>query len=244
MSRVLIALGCGLLALSACKKDEEPPPATTDSLPTTVPPRNVIVEVGTPMWQVSEIVVFTGPAGDGTQTCLLDGNHVWDGTVWSPGTAHEPPYDTEIRDALSGCGLTEKDTFDAADLQDPNGIWLALIVEAKAGNAPGSSKDFPLGDVIYDDRFPMVVDADVRRDSLIVDSDNDFIYPKPGTWGDVVTGMSHVPLVFRTTHERMPAGASPGGSYAWHVLLRDDTSVVQESGWDLEIPYTVLPVPE
>ena len=98
-----------------------------------------------------------------------------------------------------------------------------------------------MGSVINFDRFPIVVDADVRKEGKIVDLDNDFSYPGPDTWGLVVTGLSHVPLLFKTTSERMPAGAAPEGNFEWDVALRDATSIVSESGYDLVVPFTVVP---
>ncbi len=231
------------LAAVGCHK--EPSGGTGGPTPTgptgTTPPAPQVVAVGAPMWQVADLVLFTGPAGATTEQCLLDGPHAWDGSVWSPGEPHDPPYGAEIRDGLQGCGLAEGKAFQASDIQDGRAVWLGLILEPKPGNAPGSSPDFPLGDVIYFDRFPLVVDADVRRDDLIVDADNDFIYPGPDTWGFVVTGLSHVPLLFHTTHERMPAGASPDGDYLWQVTLRDATSVVEDAGYDISVPYAVAP---
>lgn len=237
------------LAVVGCKKDD--PEDTSPTTTTTTPPEPVvqITPLGTPKWEVGSVVLFTGPAGDGTQTCLLSGNHTFDDDlgVWAPAAEHEPPYETEIADKLADCGLTlvadmgsTGEVFLAsADMESPSGVWLGLMIVPQAGNAPGSSPDFGLGDVIYDDRFPMVVDADVRRGEPIVDSDNDFIFPKPGDWGYVVTGHSHVPMLFRTSLERMPAGASSPGSYTWNVSVRDATDINTDAGVEIVVPYTV-----
>ena len=238
MSRWNIVLCC-LIATSACKKDEEPPPPMETATTTTPPPGNSVIAVGSPMWSVPDIALFTGPSGNGPADCLLDGPHAFDLIVWSPGDAHDPPYNTEISGKLTECGLTAKQEFAPADMEGSNSIWLGLVIVPVAGNAPGSSPDFPLGDVVYNDRYPFVIDADVRRNDLIVDSDHDFNFPEAGTWGHVVTGLSHMPMVFSTNLDRMPAGATSPGDYHWQVRIRDATSIVAESGYDLIIPYTV-----
>lgn len=232
-----------LAAAVACGKGEDSTPTVPATGTATPPPATSIVQLGTPMWSVTDVALFSGPDDMATASCLLDGPHLWDGSVWSPGEAHPPPYGDELSGKLAGCGLEADDAFEAAQMQGGNAIYLGLILEAAEGNAPGSSPDFPLGDVIYFDRFPFVIDADVRRDDLLVDTDNDSTYPDPDAWGFVVTGLSHLPALFRTTHERMPLGASPQGSYEWRVALRDATSIQGDQGYDLVVPYTVSPPP-
>lgn len=237
----LLALVALALSASGCKKDEDPLPSGDTGAPTTTTPVPApsVIALGSPMYSVTDIALFTGPAGDGTALCVMDPNHEFDLIVWSPGEAHPAPYSNEITGRLAGCGLTAKTTFAPADMEGPNGIWLGLIIEAAAGNAPGSSPDFPIGDVIYNDRFPFVVDTDVRWNDILADPDHDFNYPAPDTWGHVVTGLSHFPLLYQTSLDQMPAGASSPGEYAWHVKIRDATSVVAESGFDIVVPYVV-----
>lgn len=237
MMRRVFPVMIGMLLLHGCKKEEEPPPPVDTG--TTSPPATVVTPVGTPQWIVSDLVLFAGPEDVSTATCLLEGPHVWDGTVWSPGEAHEG-YSTELTSGLARCGLVEKETFASSDLQNGSAIWLGLILEPGPGGAPGSSPDFPMGTVINFDRFPIVVDADVRKNGLIVDLDNDLSFPGPDTWGFVVTGLSHVPLLFWTTEARMPLGAAPEGEFEWDVSLRDATSINQETGYELTVPYQVV----
>lgn len=233
-----------LVALVACGKDDDSAVTVPATGTTTPAPSTSIVPLGTPMWTVSDVALFTAPIAFETEQCLLEGPHVFDGTLWSPGEAHPPPYGDEISGALTRCGATAKKEFEAADMQGGSAIWLGLVVEAAEGNAPGSSPDFPLGDVIYFDRFPIVADGDVRRADLLVDTANDVIYPGAETWGFVVTGLSHLPLLLRTSLERMPAGASPQGDYEWRVALRDATSIQGDQGYDVVVPYTVAPAAE
>ena len=59
MHRLLIL--CGLLAaVSACKKEEEPP-APTDTAPVTVPDPTQVIPLGSPAWVVSDSALFSGP---------------------------------------------------------------------------------------------------------------------------------------------------------------------------------------
>lgn len=236
MSRWIVVFA---VALAGCKKEDPPPPPEPTDTGTPPPPPTSVTPVGTPMWEISDFALATGPSGEGPMTCLLNGPHAWDGTRWIPGDAHDPPYATELRDKMSTCGLSEREDFVASEMEAPNGVWLLMMVTPKTGNAPGSSPDFGLGDVVYEDRFPMVVDADVRRGEILVDIDHDFVFPTTTDLGYVVTGHSHVPMVFRTGLDRMPAGATSPGEYLWQVSIRDATSIVSESGYDFELAYTV-----
>jgi hypothetical protein len=227
-----------LLACGGKVEDSAPPP-DTGTIPAIFPEWTTL---GDPMWEVSSMVLFQGPTSLDTATCLYEGNHRIDGGNWLPGEAHEGPYANELTGAMDRCGFVAvgDSVFTAAEYTDGNGVWLAMMLEPKSGNVQGSSPDFGIGDIIFDDRFPLIYDVDVRRNEIIVDLDHDGSYPSTYDLGYFVNGHSHMPLVMGTSLEAMPAGATPPGDYTWNVVLRDATSANQgDQGYDIVIPYEV-----
>ena len=231
-----------LSLLWACgpKDEDSAPPPDTGTIPAFAPEW---VTHGDPIWEVSSLVVFQAPMGVDTATCLFDGAHRIQGGNWLPGNAHEGPYVNELADGMDRCGYmgVTDSVFTAAEYSNGHGVWIAMVIEPKAGNIQGSSPDFSIGDIIYDDRFPLIYDVDVRRDEIIVDREHDGAYPSTYELGYFVNGHSHVPMVFGSNLELMPAGATAPGEYTWNIIVRDATSANQgDQGYDIVIPYEVV----
>jgi len=193
-------------------------------------------QVGSPAWGIVGAELFVAPMNAETAKCVLEPNHRYDLGVWLPSSIHAEPFDDEFGDAIDGCGFEFKSTISSEDFTSPSGIFLALIVE---GSGSGSTPDYESGGYIPADKFPMVIDGDVRRDLVIVDGDQDRTYPDPISLGYNVDGHSHVPLLFQMNLERMPAGATPPGDYTFRLSIRDASAAVSEAGWDIEVPFTV-----
>ena len=198
-----------------------------------------VTELGDPMWTVQDVTVFAAPAEVASGECVLGTDHHFSMDVFGPGLPHLPPYGSEVSDGAERCGFRIDDTFAAEEYSGGLGVWLGVVLVPKPGNVSGSSPDFDDGDVIYNDRFPVTFDVDVRWNEVIADSDHDSFMPPPSDFGFVVNGHSHAVLLFRTFLERMPAGAIPEGDYTWNMQLRDATSIVEESGYNVVAPYRV-----
>ncbi len=235
---MILALAC-LVACGGDDTDTNDTEETTTDTSETVDPDDLVVnktQFGVPTWSVVGAELFVAPMTADTAKCLLEPKHRFDGLVWLPNTAHPEPFTGEFADAVDSCGFEAKNAFSEEEFSAPNGVFLGLLA---VGSAAGSTPDYDEGTFIPSEKFPMVVDGDVRRDLVIVDSDQDRSYPDPIGLGYNVDGHSHVPLLFQMNLERMPAGATPPGNYTFRLAIRDATSQVDPTGWDIEVPFTV-----
>ncbi|NCG22197.1 MAG: hypothetical protein GWP91_24540 [Rhodobacterales bacterium] len=239
-----IALILVPLLLACGGKDDTditvPGPTTIPS--STTPTGTTVVSeiVGTPSWSVRGMTVFSGPLDASTTDCVVGDNHFIQLGVYGPGDAHAGPYDTEVENGVSACGYAIGNQFLPEDFSNGNGIWLGVVLVPNPGAVAGNSPDFDSGDVIQWDRFPMLIDGDLRRGPFtIADGDLDVTFPGPDDFGFTVNGHSHVVLFFGTAVERFPAGATPPGEYAFHLALRDATSDVSDAGWNVMVPFVV-----
>ena len=221
--------------------DTTVPVQTTTTSSTTTTGSMVVSEiVGTPSWSVRGMTVFSGPLDASTSDCVVGDNHAMSLGVYGPGDAHAGPYDNEVSTGATGCGFTTGTQFLSEDFSNGSGIWLGVVLVPNGGGVAGNSPDFDSGDVIQWDRFPMLVDGDLRRGPFtIADGDLDLTFPGPDDFGFAVNGHSHVVLFFGSAVERLPAGATPPGEYEFHVALRDATSDVADAGWNVVVPFVV-----
>jgi hypothetical protein len=193
-------------------------------------------QFGNPTWGLAGFQMFVAPMDATTGDCLIGSNHTYDGSVWLPNVPHAEPFDDEIADAADDCGFAVTSVITSEQFTGPSGVILGLVL---VGLETGSTPDYESGSTIPGDKFPMVVDGDVRRDLLIVDSDQDRSYPDPMSLGYLVDGHSHVPLLFQMNMDRMPAGASAPGDYSFRLVIRDASSQVDPTGYDVEVPFRV-----
>ena len=193
-------------------------------------------QFGNPTWELAGFQMFVAPMDATTGDCLVGANHTYDGSVWLPNVPHAEPFDDEIADAVDDCGFDATSVITSEQFTGPSGVFLGLVL---VGLESGSTPDYEAGSVIPGDKFPMVVDGDVRRDLLIVDSDQDRSYPDPMSLGYLVDGHSHVPLLFQMNMDRMPAGSTPPGDYSFRLVIRDASSQVDPTGYDVEVPFRV-----
>lgn len=231
-----------LLFLMACGGNtvDSAPPRDTGTIPRLKPE---VTTLGDPDWEIGLLELFHAPLDPSVTPCLFEGNHRAQGANWLPGDPHEGPYGAELTEAVARCGyqLVEDSTFSVEEWSDPNGIWMGLVITAKAGGVQGSTPDYSLGDLIQDNRFPLVYDSDVRRDEVIVDLGTDGSFPSAYDLGYFVNGHSHVVMAFGSNQAQMPAGASAPGEYSWRLSLRDATSANQgDQGYDVVLPFTVV----
>jgi len=234
MLLLIAMIGCGAPA------EDTSPPEDTGTIPHIRPE---ITTQGDPDWEVGLIELFQAPLDPAVETCLFEGNHSFSGGNWLPGTAHDGPYEAELTEAISRCGYAPipDDTLTAEEWSDPNALWMGVVIVPKGGGVQGSTPDGPVLDMIADNRFPLVYDADVRRDEVIVDLSNDGSFPGVLDLGFMVNGHSHVVLAFGSNLTRMPAGASAPGEYTWNLSLRDATSANQgDQGYDIVVPFEVV----
>jgi len=239
-----LARGLILVLFAGCGgPTDDTGPVTTDPVDTDTDTTGVggveITALGDPMWTVEGVTIFAASAEIASGECVLGTDHQFAEGVFGPGLPHDPPYGSEVSDGAERCGFRIDDTFAAEEYSGGLGVWLGVVLVPKPGNVPGSSPDFADGDVIYNDRFPVTFDVDVRWNEVIADSDHDGDMPSPSDFGFVVNGHSHAVLMYRTFLERMPAGAIPEGDYTWNMQLRDATSIVEEAGYNVVVPYRV-----
>ncbi len=220
--------------------DTDIPVQTTSTTTTTTGGEITMEPVGTASWSVRGITLFSAPLSDEAPGCVVDGKHTKSIGVWGPGEAHPAPYDNEISAGAAACGYRVGESFTSEEFSGGNGVWLGVVLVPNMGNVAGSSPDFDSGDVINWDRFPLLFDGDLRRGPFtIADADLDGVFPGPEDFGHVVNGHSHAVLFLGSAVERMPAGATPPGEYGFHLALRDATSDVADSGWNVVVPFVV-----
>ena len=229
----------------ACGSGDSDDPTTTDdgivdSDDTTFPAGYDLVinqeQIGVPTWSIEGAEMFVAPMEAASAKCVLEPNHRFDLDVWLPNDPHPEPYTDEFTDAVDSCGFEFKTALTSEDFSAPSGVFLGLML---IGGGSGSTPDYDLGTFIAADRFPMVVDGDVRRDLIIVDNDQDRTYPNPVSLGYAQDGFSHVPLLFQMNVDRMPGGATPPGNYTFRLAVRDSNPPATAAGYDLEVPFTV-----
>jgi len=229
-----------LALLVACGGDDGTDLAGTMPTDTDGPDGDDLVvnetQLGNPSWRVDGVELFVAPMDAETGNCILGANHTYDGSVWLPNLPHPEPFTSEIADGMDACGYAAKTVISSEEFTAPSGIFLGVVL---VGSESGSTPDYESGSVIPGDLFPMVVDGDVRRDLIIVDGDQDRSYPDPMSLGYLVDGHSHIPLLFQMNMDRMPAGATPPGAYTFRLAIRDATSQVDPTGYDIEVPFTV-----
>lgn len=230
---MVLVLGCG-----GNPEVEDTSPVTVSTTEPEPTLALTLETIGDPMWSLHDFVLFTASLLEESDQCLLLGPHVEDGYAWLPGDPHDPPYTSELTLAVDRCGYRmDVASFTEAEFQAGNGVFLGFVAVAKSGSVPGSSPDFSSGDVIYADRFPFVVDGNVRREQIITDGDHDAQISGPNELGLFVNGLSHVPVLMKTGLDRMPAGATSPGDYTWEVLILD--AFQGGSGYSLTIPFEI-----
>jgi len=233
---MVLALGLGACGSDGSTDLTDPDPTDSDD---PVGGTSLVVnetQFGSPTWSIAGVEMFVAPMDVETGNCLLGANHLYDGSVWLPNVPHAEPFTSEFSVAVEDCGYTTKTVISSEEFASPTGVFLGLVL---VGNESGSTPDYESGSAIPGDKFPMVVDGDVRRDLIIVDSDQDRSYPDPVSLGYLVDGHSHIPLLFQMNMDRMPAGATPPGEYTFQLVIRDATSQVDPTGYDVTVPFTV-----
>jgi len=206
--------------------------------------------VGSPLWKPVGLVQSVAVIGTWFDNyaaylalgeCLLSPNHSYDNVNggFGPGQAHAAPYDSEIIDAASGCGLVQGAAFAEGDFfsAEGGGVVLSLLLVPEEGGLTGSTPDYATGPVISDGLFPLTVDGAVFKDGELVDDDFDEPYASLSSRGGTEDGFSHVPLSWACSPDSFePVGESYVGAYGWLVARRDANG----DGWDVRVPFEIV----
>jgi hypothetical protein len=244
------------LGLAACGSNPGAPPDGHDvpDVPDATPPDAFVApadafgdhgtttftasKFGDPLWETVGWTAYT--AVDNNETIKdVFSQHTYHGVTnaFGPGTPHQPPYDTEVPDAIDALGFAHGDHFHFSEWQFPYGIIFNAMIVPSVGAPTGQTYDYADGPIIPDN-VQLVVDADMYQDDTVVDPDFDSTYPKLSTIDAAKTfdGWSHMTLSFGEDTSYIPG--TPG-SYHLHVHLKEYVHPL--NGWDIDIPFTVDP---
>lgn len=212
--------------------DAGPPDATFDHGATTF----TATMQGNPAWETAGWQLYS--ANDNLQTVeAVFSQHSYNQTqnAFQPGTVHAPPYDTEVADRVTTLGFPSGDNFLVSEWTYPKGI-LANAVIIPSANAPtGVTSDYASG-LYIPKGLQLYVDADMYKDSVVVDPDFDAPYPtlttlQPNTTAD---GWSHMTLSFG---EDTSFIAGTPGHYHLHVHVYEINTPA--NGWLIDVPFDV-----
>ncbi len=192
-----------------------------------------MTKVGDPVWTPTDHHVFTAPCTSYEEFVTIMEN-VWPLHVPQPGVVHQPPYDTEMAEGVAAAGYKEGSIFQADDIAgDPMAMWL-IWSEIPNGDAPwGSSNDFEDGPIIPNELYPGTNTIEMLRNGVVVETAHPSVDPHEG-----VDGHSHGITIFgadRWGH----TGSELLGDYEFRTTLRDAAG----NGWDVSVPFQVVPEP-
>lgn len=200
-----------------------------------------LTQVNNPTWKVADFQLFSASAAPFPDAFLdtIDLLLPLEGPGATTYTPHAPPYDTELSTNAAAAGFVNKNVFRRHEITfDPNGIYFAFMMLPDPGIV-GSSRDFASGPVIANSLFPGTTHAEMWLDGALVETLQDGpIDVRPGDVG--FDGASHRAPVQAVWHPwANDPNAGPMGSYELRWSLRDN----QGNGWDMVVPFTVVPEP-
>jgi hypothetical protein len=212
--------------------DAGPPDAIFDHGTTTF----TATKQGDPAWETTGWTLYTAP--DTIQTVQqVFSQHAYNSTqnAFHPGTVHAPPYDTEVADRVATLGFPTGDNFLMSEWTYPQGVMANAVIIPSANAPTGVTADYASGPYIPK-ALALYVDADMYKDSTVVDPDFDAPYPtlatlEPNTTAD---GWSHMTLSFGEDTSFIPG--TPG-HYHLHVHAYEINTPA--NGWTIDIPFDV-----
>lgn len=222
---------------------------------------STITAVGTPAWNVGEIVLWSAPAGMGPEAVieideLFDGVHTFAAfdllTVLTSPAEALPSADWDFLLPLMLEAMTRRvnNTFPAAALATPNAIYLGYTIYPD-GTTTGSSFDAASGPIIPNGLYPFTIDMAVTQNGgPYIDADPaeipsyagfaTFIPPGGAAPLDAVPGAGqgdtyrHLVSLIADFLSVAPGG-NLAGTYVWTLNLRDTTM----AGYDIVVSFTL-----
>jgi hypothetical protein len=207
-----------------------------------------LVPIGDPTWKPVDCHVFSAPIGsfetefaeffETVGSLLPPPNHApHPDLVIGPGTAHPPPYDSELGAGVDSQNFHEGHAFVRSEFSDGSGVFLACMVVPAPGTT-GSSPDFAAGPIIPNTIFPIHVVGVANHDGNPFDAAlTDFRVP---ALTDIdpsfnVDGHSHFPIFVATTQVFGPPGEDLRGNYEYVLTMTDAAG----NGWTVRAHFVI-----
>lgn len=223
-----------------------------------------LTEVGDPIFSVVDVALFSvpvlGPGGEDLFPIIEQGlqpdhrpyfSPLLGFSFLGPGLPHQPPYDTELSRNIVAAGGFPGSVFRPADLRVPNGVMLVHTIVPGDGAPLGQSFDFASGPVLPLDIYPLTETLGIRLNNGLVISGGPFSSSPLQDLGVAIdeagnavdfSGLleSHYHVVYQPlVVPPFVPDADLLGEYEWRFSVRD----AQGNGWDVEVPFSVVPEP-
>jgi hypothetical protein len=206
--------------------------------------------IGDPNWKPVDCHLFSAPIGTAATgyaeafetvgRLLPPPNHVprLPDLAIGPGTAHPPPYDTELEAGVDNQNFHEGHAFVRTEFSDGTGVFLVCMVVPAPGTT-GSSPDFASGSIIPNTIFPIHVEGVANRDGSPFDPNlTNFDVPPLTTAIDPsfnVDGHSHFPIFVVTNQDFDITGGDLEGRYEYVLRMTDEA----ENGWTVRAHFVI-----
>jgi hypothetical protein len=206
--------------------------------------------IGDPTWEPVDCHVFSAPIGtaetgyaeflETAGRLLPPPNHVQGlpGLAIGPGTAHPPPYDSELEAGVDSLSFHEGHAFVRSEFSDGSGVVLVCMVVPDPGTT-GSSPDFAAGPIIPNTIFPIHVEGVANRDGNPFDPFLTFFDVPPLTTAIDpsfnVEGHSHFPIFVATNQDFGPSGEDLRGNYEYVLTMTDAAG----NGWTVRAHFVI-----
>ena len=206
--------------------------------------------IGDPIWKPVDCHVFSAPIGTAATgyteffetvgRLLPPPNHVPRPPLLAigPGTAHPPPYDSELEAGVDSQNFHEGHAFVRSEFSDGSGVFLVCMVVPAPGTT-GSSPDFASGPIIPNTVFPIHVVGVANRDGNPFDP---FLanFDVPPLTADIdpsfnVEGHSHFPIFVATNQDFDITGEDLKGRYEYVLTMTDAAG----NGWTVRAHFVI-----
>ena len=228
-----------LLGAVACGTSPEPtidaPPPPIDGPIDNGTTDVEMIRIGNPAWETTGWELAATPTWETNYQVWSQHRYDSASNAFTFGTAHAPPYDAEIDEALARLGLDPGRRFPRSAMQAPRNLIAFGVIVPSATAPVGSTLDYASGPYLHAD-LRIHVDGDMYYMGGVVDPDFDSDYPTYRTLnpGLTVDGSSHLPLTFGESTEFIPGDP---GTYALVVNLTDLDHPAD--GWRIFVRFTI-----
>jgi hypothetical protein len=190
-----------------------------------------LTRVGNPIWRPADFHLLAAPAEP--EDVFFATADLIVGPANPP--PRPPPYDNIISDNMAAAGFVDATTFLPSDIDGaPRGVYFGYVLIPDPGTT-GSSHDFASGPIIPNSVFPMISDADLVREGVVVDD----VFESEFGAAAGFDGHSHILTLLASDAVFFPPGTQLTGNYHYLSSERD----AQGNGWDIVARFQVVPEP-